>query len=106
MIFSIFGVILKIVDFYLLKLEESINPLSIMIQILICRWPVRLPYFSKTYLSNKCKVYMMTTSDEKPTASPSNIKCEVCGIIFTTEQDKEQHKKLEHEEHQRPTGVT
>lgn len=44
---------------------------------------------------------MMTTSDEKPTASPSNIKCEVCGIIFTTEQDKEQHKKLEHEEHQR-----
>jgi hypothetical protein len=31
--FSIFGDILKIVDFYLLKLEESINPLSIMIQI-------------------------------------------------------------------------
>jgi len=47
---------------------------------------------------------MMTTSDEKHKAD--NIKCEVCGIIFTTEQDKEQHKKLEHEEHQRPTGVT
>ena len=35
-----------------------------------------------------------------------NIKCDLCGITFTTEQDKEQHMKLEHKEHQRPTGVT
>jgi hypothetical protein len=48
----------------------------------------------------------MTTRDNKPASSPSSIKCDVCGIIFTTEQDKEQHKKLEHKEHQRPTGVT
>lgn len=51
-------------------------------------------------------MYVMAASDKKPTASPSSIKCEICGIIFTTEQDKEQHKKLEHKEHQRPTGVT
>ena len=36
----------------------------------------------------------------------SNIKCDLCGITFTTEQDKEQHMKLEHKEHQKPTGVT
>jgi uncharacterized C2H2 Zn-finger protein len=36
----------------------------------------------------------------------SNIKCNLCGIIFTTEQDKEEHMKLEHKEHQRPSGVS
>jgi hypothetical protein len=36
----------------------------------------------------------------------STIKCDICGIIFTTEQDKEEHMKLEHKEHQRPTGVS
>jgi hypothetical protein len=48
----------------------------------------------------------MTTRDKKPTTSFPGIRCEICGIIFTTEQDKEQHKKLEHKEHQRPTGVS
>lgn len=38
--------------------------------------------------------------------SSSNIKCDQCGITFTTEQDKEEHMKLEHKEHQRPTGVS
>ena len=38
--------------------------------------------------------------------SSSNIKCDQFGITFTTEQDKEEHMKLEHKEHQRPTGVT
>jgi hypothetical protein len=36
----------------------------------------------------------------------TSFKCEICGILFTTEQDKEQHKKLEHKEHQKPTGVS
>jgi hypothetical protein len=36
----------------------------------------------------------------------TSFKCEICGIIFITEQDKEQHKKLEHKEHQKPTGVS
>ena len=39
-------------------------------------------------------------------SSSATIKCEVCGITFTTQQDKEQHNKLEHKEHQKPTGVT
>ena len=45
-------------------------------------------------------------SEENFRNNPSNIKCDLCGIIFTTEQDKEQHMKLEHKEHQKPTGVT
>jgi hypothetical protein len=41
-------------------------------------------------------------SNEK---SSAKIKCDHCGITFTTQQDKEQHMKLEHEEGQQPTGV-
>ncbi|HEY5630962.1 MAG TPA: hypothetical protein VIR31_02435 [Nitrososphaeraceae archaeon] len=48
----------------------------------------------------------MTIRNKKPTTSSPNIKCEICGILFTTDQDLEQHKKLEHKEHQRPTGVS
>ncbi|MBV9176271.1 MAG: hypothetical protein JO327_13340 [Nitrososphaeraceae archaeon] len=47
----------------------------------------------------------MTIRNKEPTTS-QNIKCDICSIIFTTEQDLEQHKKLEHKEHQRPTGVS
>ena len=36
----------------------------------------------------------------------ANIRCKICGMTFTTEQDKEQHEKLEHEEHQKPSGVS
>jgi len=60
----------------------------------------------KTYLSDETYQYLMTTKDKKSSSSSTGIKCEVCGIIFTTGQDKEQHKKLEHKEHQRPSGVS
>jgi len=36
----------------------------------------------------------------------TSIRCEVCGMTFTTEQDKEQHEKLEHKEHLKPSGVS
>jgi hypothetical protein len=36
------------------------------------------------------------SAKKKTPMTPSSIKCELCGIIFTTEQDKEQHTKLEH----------
>jgi hypothetical protein len=36
----------------------------------------------------------------------SDIKCDQCGISFTTLQDKEEHVKLEHKEGKGPTGVT
>jgi hypothetical protein len=39
------------------------------------------------------------------TKNSNQLKCEECGITFTTMQDKEQHIKLEHEESKRPTGV-
>lgn len=48
---------------------------------------------------------MPTTQEGFSDRSP-NIRCEVCGMMFTTEQDKEQHKKLEHKEHLRPSGVS
>jgi hypothetical protein len=47
----------------------------------------------------------MTIRNKKPAISSPKIKFEICGIIFTTEQDKEQHKKLEHKD-QRPTVVS
>jgi hypothetical protein len=36
----------------------------------------------------------------------TGITCDECGIAFTTQQDKEEHMKLEHEEGKGPTGVT
>jgi hypothetical protein len=39
-------------------------------------------------------------------SSKGDIKCEQCGVTFTTQQDKEEHMKLEHKEGKRPTGVS
>jgi hypothetical protein len=41
-------------------------------------------------------------SNEK---SSKGAMCDQCGIIFTTQQDKEEHMKLEHKEGKGPTGV-
>ncbi|HEU4824598.1 MAG TPA: hypothetical protein VFS97_14335 [Nitrososphaeraceae archaeon] len=38
--------------------------------------------------------------------SSKELVCEQCGITFTTQQDKEEHMKLEHKEGKGPTGVT
>ena len=35
----------------------------------------------------------------------NELRCDECGITFTTAQDKEQHMKLEHKESKDPTGV-
>ncbi|HJU58884.1 MAG TPA: hypothetical protein VJ583_03990 [Nitrososphaeraceae archaeon] len=37
--------------------------------------------------------------------SRSKIPCEICGLLFDTVDMKEEHKKLEHIEHKRPSGV-
>lgn len=34
-----------------------------------------------------------------------NLKCHLCGIMFATEQEKQQHMKLEHQNKEEPTGV-
>jgi hypothetical protein len=39
-------------------------------------------------------------------SNEKEMKCDLCGIIFSTQQDKEEHMKLEHEKGQQPTGVT
>jgi hypothetical protein len=56
-----------------------------------------------TYLSNK-DVLMLLSSSSSSTSS--DVRCEQCGMIFTTLQDKEEDIKLEHKEHQKPTGVS
>ena len=35
----------------------------------------------------------------------SKIPCEICGLLFDTVGIKDEHKKLEHIEHKRPSGV-
>jgi uncharacterized C2H2 Zn-finger protein len=34
-----------------------------------------------------------------------NLKCNICGIMFATQQEKQQHMKLEHQKKEEPTGV-
>lgn len=43
------------------------------------------------------------TTNNKSTSS--KIPCEICGLLFDTIDIKEEHKKLEHIEHKRPSGV-
>ncbi len=54
-----------------------------------------------TYLMSAILRLEMSSS----TTSNNELKCEECGITFTTIQDKEEHVKLEHEESKRPSGV-
>jgi hypothetical protein len=49
------------------------------------------------------KILWVLMSNEK---SSKEIVCDQCGITFTTQQDKEEHMKLEHKERKGPTGVT
>jgi hypothetical protein len=39
-------------------------------------------------------------------ATNKDVKCELCGMAFATQQEKEEHKKLEHKEHRKPSGVS
>jgi len=39
------------------------------------------------------------------TSGDANLRCHICGITFTTQQEKEQHMKLEHQNKEDPTGV-
>jgi len=34
-----------------------------------------------------------------------DLKCQICGLTFATQQEKEQHMKLEHQNKEEPTGV-
>ena len=39
------------------------------------------------------------------TSGDANLRCNICGITFATQQEKEQHMKLEHQYKEDPTGV-
>ena len=39
------------------------------------------------------------------TATNKDVKCELCGMAFAIQHEKEEHKKLEHGEHREPSGV-
>ena len=39
------------------------------------------------------------------TSGNPNLRCHICGITFATQQEKEQHMKLEHENKEEPAGV-
>jgi Zinc finger, C2H2 type len=34
-----------------------------------------------------------------------DLKCHICGLTFATQQEMEQHMKLEHQNKEEPTGV-
>ncbi len=38
--------------------------------------------------------------------SIKDVKCEICSTTFAAQQEKEEHKKLEHKEHREPSGVS
>ena len=39
-------------------------------------------------------------------SNEGKVKCDLYGLTFTTQQDKEEHMKLEREKGQQPTGIT
>jgi hypothetical protein len=57
--------------------------------------------YTDLYLTDKILYVLM--SDEE---SSKKIMCDQCGVTFTTQQDKEEHMKLEHKEGKGPTGMT
>ena len=52
---------------------------------------------AKHTYSNYSQIVEMSTKD---------VKCELCDMTFATQQEKEEHKKLEHKEHREPSGVS
>jgi hypothetical protein len=47
-----------------------------------------------------------SSSSDNSSSKRADMRCEQCGITFTTLQDKEEHMKLEHKQGQRPSGVS
>lgn len=42
---------------------------------------------------------------ENNSSTDTKILCDICGLLFDSPDIKEEHKKLEHVEHKRPSGV-
>jgi uncharacterized C2H2 Zn-finger protein len=85
--------------------EESIFWLFLLPHILQIACRSMDMHFRRAY-TVICR-YIVSVSERKdtPAAGSLDIRCEKCGMTFTTVQDKEEHVKLEHKEKKRPTGV-
>ena len=79
---------------------------------------VKISINGETSLSNRFKwwsglLFMFHNTPNKGDGSwlsqavseGDNLKCHICGIMFATQQEKQQHMKLEHQKKEEPTGV-
>jgi hypothetical protein len=59
----------------------------------------------KSIINFEYVIVVVASEPSTNSKSRSKIPCEICGLLFDTEDIKEEHKKLEHVEHKRPSGV-
>lgn len=45
------------------------------------------------------------TTENTKNSTDTKVPCDICGLLFDSSDIKEEHKKLEHVEHKRPSGV-
>jgi hypothetical protein len=45
------------------------------------------------------------SSASSSSKTSSGYTCDYCGLSFNSQEEKEEHIKLEHSEHKQPTGV-
>ena len=45
------------------------------------------------------------TTENTKNSTYTKVPCDICGLLFDSPDIKEEHKKLEHVEHKRPSGV-
>lgn len=52
------------------------------------------------------RIYIsMASSNEGQSKNQGSYKCEVCGLVFANQNNRDKHIELEHEENKRPAGV-
>ena len=48
---------------------------------------------------------MITGEEEKSKQDALKIRCELCGLTFLSENEKQKHLELEHIKNKKPAGV-
>jgi hypothetical protein len=52
------------------------------------------------------EAYITTAENTtKNSSTDTKVPCDICGLLFDSSDIKEEHKKLAHVEHKRPSGV-
>ena len=68
-------------------------------------------FFLNSIIINNESVIVIVESDTYITtentkySTYTKVPCDICGLLFDSSDIKEEHKKLEHVEHKRPSGV-